>query len=129
MDKKVNAVTWFEIYVNDMARAQKFYETVLDVKLEYMSSSEGGEEYEMAMFPWVDNVPNSSGALAKMKHVEAGANSTVVYFACEDCAVDESRVEKAGGKVQRAKFSIGEHGFISLCFDTEGNCFGLHSMK
>jgi predicted enzyme related to lactoylglutathione lyase len=27
------------------------------------------------------------------------------------------------------KFPIGEHGFIALAYDTEGNVFGLHSMK
>ena len=29
-----NAVGWFEIYVEDMERARRFYETVLGVKLE-----------------------------------------------------------------------------------------------
>jgi hypothetical protein len=35
----------------------------------------------------------------------------------------------AGGKIHRNKLSIGEHGFIALVLDTEGNMFGLHSMK
>jgi len=30
-----NPVVWFEIYVQDMARAKKFYEAVLQVKLEH----------------------------------------------------------------------------------------------
>jgi len=38
-------------------------------------------------------------------------------------------VVTAGGKIHRNKFSIGEHGFIALVLDTEGNVFGLHSMK
>ena len=33
-----------------------------------------------------------------------------------------------GGKIQKAKTSISEYGFISLVIDTEGNMFGLHSM-
>jgi predicted enzyme related to lactoylglutathione lyase len=33
-----NPVSWFEIYVQDMARATKFYETVLEVKLEKLTS-------------------------------------------------------------------------------------------
>lgn len=37
--------------------------------------------------------------------------------------------EAAGGKVVQPKFPIGEHGFCALCMDTEGNMFGLHSMK
>ena len=37
------------------------------------------------------------------------------------------RVEQAGGKVEQPKTSIGEHGFIALIRDTEGNVVGLHS--
>ena len=59
----------------------------------------------------------------------AGGNSVLIYFSCEDCANEESRVVPAGGRIQKEKFSIGEYGFISLVFDTEGNMFGLHSLK
>jgi uncharacterized protein len=53
----------------------------------------------------------------------------LIYFTCEDCANEESRVVSAGGKIEKEKFSIGDYGFISLVYDTEGNMFGLHSMK
>ncbi|WP_165020956.1 VOC family protein [Dysgonomonas sp. ZJ279] len=133
MATKTNPVVWFEIYINDMARARKFYETVLGKELIDMPMGEQTdlEDFEMVMFPFADdmNAPNASGALVKMEGVEAGGNSTIVYFGCDDCTVEESRVVAAGGKVMKTKFSIGEYGFISLCFDTEDNCFGLHSMK
>ena len=41
----------------------------------------------------------------------------------------KGRVVKSGGKVEKTKFSIGQYGFISLVYDTEGNMIGLHSMK
>jgi predicted enzyme related to lactoylglutathione lyase len=50
-----------------------------------------------------------------------------VYFACEDCSVEEARVEAGGGKLKRPKMSLGEHGFCTLVKDTEGNMLGLHS--
>jgi len=59
----------------------------------------------------------------------SGGCSTLVYFGCEDCAVEEARVTPAGGRVERPKLSIGQYGFITLAFDTEGNLFGLHSMR
>jgi hypothetical protein len=59
----------------------------------------------------------------------SGGNSILVYFSCEDCGVEASRVAAAGGKVQREKMSIGQYGHVALVFDTEGNLFGLHSMK
>ena len=73
--------------------------------------------------------PGSTGALVKMDGVTSGGNSVLVYFITEDCSVEESRVTTAGGKIMKPKMSIGQHGFISICTDTEGNAFGLHSMK
>jgi len=71
----------------------------------------------------------ASGALVKMEGFPSGGNSTLVYFSCNDCAVEEARIKEFGGQIQRGKTSIGEYGFISLVFDTEGNMFGLHSMQ
>ena len=71
----------------------------------------------------------AGGALVKMNGVASGGNSTLVYFSCEDCAVEEARVEKFGGRIDRKKMAIGEYGFISLVLDTEGNMIGLHSMQ
>jgi predicted enzyme related to lactoylglutathione lyase len=53
----------------------------------------------------------------------------MVYFGCEDCAVEAGRVAQAGGQVMKEKFSIGPYGFIAIAADPEGNVFGLHSMK
>lgn len=72
-----------------------------------------------------------SGALVQMKQTRINnpANtSTVVHFSSEDCSVEESRVEQSGDRVHCPKMSIGEHGFVSLCYDTENNLFSLHSM-
>ncbi len=124
-----NPVVWFEIYVQDMARARKFYESVLETKLSEMQSP----GIEMLFFGHQGDQGNQSygsgGALVRMEGFPSGKNSVIVYFACEDCAVEEKRVGKAGGKVEKTKFSIGQHGFISLVYDTEGNMIGLHSMK
>jgi predicted enzyme related to lactoylglutathione lyase len=62
-----------------------------------------------------------------MAEFPAGGNSTLIYFPCEDCAGEESRVVDAGGAVQKGKMYIGEFGFISRVIDTEGNMIGLHS--
>ena len=119
-----NSVGWFEIYVDDMERARKFYETVIGVTLEKLPV-----DVEMMTFPMDPEAPGSAGALVHMDGFKAGGNSTLVYFSCEDCANEESRVEGAGGNIFKTKFSIGEYGFISLVTDTEGNMIGLHSLK
>ena len=121
---KRNNVGWFEIYVDDMERARKFYETVIDVKLEKLPI-----DIEMWTFPMEQDAPGSAGSLVHMPGFPAGKNSVLVYFSCEDCATEESRVESAGGRIEKPKFSIGPYGFISLVYDTEGNMIGLHSRK
>ena len=120
-----NPVGWFEIYVQDMARAKKFYQAVLKVKLKKLNSPEP----QLWQFPSALTAHGASGALVKMEGFSSGGNSVLVYFSCGDCAVEFKRVEKAGGRIQREKFSIGEYGFIALAFDTEGNMFGLHSLQ
>lgn len=128
---KTNPVCWFEIYVQDMSRAKTFYETVLGTQLTAMEMP-GMEMMTFPMDPGCDGVPpapGAAGALVKMEGFPSGGNSTLVYFDCEDCETELSRVEAAGGRIQKTKFSIDEHGFIALAVDTEGNMFGLHSLK
>ena len=124
----INPVNWFEIYTNDLERASAFYQAVFQVEFQSLDDPTGGG-LRMMLFPFDPERPGSSGALAHTPDIPAGGNSTIVYFSCEDCAVEESRVVDAGGQVIRSKMSIGEHGFVSILNDTEGNVIGLHSMK
>jgi len=119
-----NPVRWFEIYVQDMARAKTFYEAVLGAEMEALSSP----GVEMFAFPMHKGQRGASGSLVRREGTPSGGNSTLVYFGCEDCAVEAARVLTAGGSVLREKFSIGEFGFCALAVDSEGNVFGLHSM-
>lgn len=121
-----NPVNWFEIYVQDLERAQKFYEAVFATHLQKINAPFPG--IELLTFPMAQNSYGTAGALVKMEGVDPGGGGTIVYFHCEDCAVEEGRVAAAGGRVERAKMSIGEYGFISMVYDTEGNMIGLHSM-
>lgn len=127
---KRNPVGWFEIYVDDMSRAQKFYETVLKLQLNKLPTPHTmNEDFSMMAFPGDLYLAGCGGALVHMEGFKAGGNSTIVYFSSEDCYIEQGRVEAEGGKVFKPKMSIGEYGFISLCTDTEGNMIGIHSMK
>lgn len=124
----MNPVGWFEIYVDDLARAKTFYETVFDVKLESIGDP-NDSSIQMLAFPSDMKKYGAAGALVKMEHVLAGGGGTLVYFSCDDCALEASKVKTAGGSIQRPKMPIGEYGFISLVADSEGNMIGLHSMQ
>ena len=119
-----NPVTWFEIYVQDMARARKFYETVLNVELQPMDT-----DLNMCGFPGGPDAHGCTGALVRYAEKSSGVNSILVYFSCEDCATEAARVAEAGGALEREKMSIGQYGFVALACDSEGNMFGLHSLN
>ena len=120
-----NPVVWFEIYVQDIDRAKAFYESVFQVKLERLDSPAA----TMWSFPMALDQMGAPGALVQMDGVSSGGNSTMVYFSCEDCAVEAARAKAHGGQVHREKMAIGDYGFIALVMDTEGNMVGLHSRK
>lgn len=120
-----NPIVWFEIYVQDIRRALEFYEGVFQCKLHRMA----GPDLEMWGFPSNMNMHGTSGTIIRQEGVVSGGNSTLVYFGCDDCAVEESRVEQFGGRIERIKLSIGQYGFVSLARDPDGNLIGLHSLK
>lgn len=128
MSKKYNPVGWFELYVDDMARAKKFYEAVFQRPLADLPASSSGDS-QMAMFTMDMEATGCAGALTKSPGMKPGPGGTLVYFSCLDCAVEAARAAAAGGTVSQPKTSIGEYGFFALVQDTEGNTIGLHSRQ
>ncbi|MBS1143796.1 MAG: hypothetical protein H6R14_1202 [Proteobacteria bacterium] len=120
-----NPVGWFEIYVQDMARAKAFYEAVFEVSLTRLENP----ELEMWAFPMQPEGYGASGALVKFPGCESGDNSVIVYFSSPDCTIQVARAKAAGGIIHRDKMSIGQYGYIALIVDTEGSMIGLHSMQ
>lgn len=124
-----NPVGWFEIHVQDMDRARAFYAEVFGGELERVATPEGGPAIDMWAFPMSRQAYGAAGALVRTEGVEPGRNSVLVYFSCEDCAVEATRAAGAGGTLERPKRSIGQYGYIAFVKDTEGNMIGLHSMR
>ncbi|MBM4004244.1 MAG: VOC family protein [Planctomycetes bacterium] len=125
-------VVHFEIYVQDMSRAIAFYEAVLGVKLVEFPAPTAEFDMEMWSFPFDRetgmNTYGAGGMLIKMEGFPPGVGGTLVYFGCEDCAVQAERAAAHGGSICKEKTSIGEHGFFTLVLDSEGNMIGFHSM-
>lgn len=120
-------VGWFDIYVEDMDRAQAFYETLLDTTLSPMGDP-NDPSVQMRAFGDDFVSHGAGGALVKLEHAKPGPGGSMVYFSCDDCEVEQDRAAAAGGSVVQPKYSIGEHGFVSIVADTEGNMIGLHSV-
>lgn len=124
-----NPIAWFEIYVQDMPRAKTFYEAVFQCELSHLPNPnpESCPDLEMWAFPSSMENYGATGSLVKLPGCPSGGNSTLVYFTCEDCAVEAARAAANGGSIFKEKMSIGDYGFIALVYDTEGNMIGLHS--
>lgn len=125
-NKLNNPVGWFEIYVNDLARAGRFYAAVMERTL---SPAPTDGTFEALEFQ--GQMPGSGAMGALMKHPmrKPSLDGIMVYFSCDDCGQTAELALKHGGQVFKPKWSIGDHGFIAIIGDTEGNAIGLHSFK
>jgi len=122
-----NPIGWFEIPVTDMDRAIAFYEKVFGHTFQKHKMG----EIEMAFFPYVKDGTGATGTLAKHEWYKPSQDGVVIYFTAKsgDCANELAKVKEAGGTVIVDKKSIGEHGFIGIFIDSEGNKVAVHSMK
>jgi len=124
-----NAITWFDLPTLDFERAVKFDSEILGEKIK-VDDSMGAK---MGFFP-MDDMENMEGVggdiVLPRPDFKPSDQGTHVYLNCTgklDTVL--SRVEKAGGKIVKAKFDIGSPGWIAMIKDTEGNVIGLHSPK
>ncbi len=121
-----NPIQWLEIATIDIERAKQFYAKVFGLEFQFIDMPDA----KMYIFGAPDmDVPGSAGSLVQSKYYKPSTDGTVVYFSCEDVAVELARVEAAGGNIVVPKTDIGEFGFYAHILDTEGNKIGLHSQK
>lgn len=116
-------INWFEIPVNNMRRAVKFYETILDISLPTHSIG----EKEMAFFS--TEPLEVSGVLVKSpKHSPSEQGSLLYLNAGRDLSKALNKVEPAGGKILEPKTLIAQGaGYQAFFIDSEGNKLALHS--
>ena len=120
---KKDALNWFELYVTDLARAKKFYENILQIEMQEVNLG----TTPMAIFPY-ESGKGVSGSLTMMDVVPPGPGGTIIYLNVEgDLDGVISRIPAARGMILRPRLSIGEHGYIAVFKDSEGNVVGLHS--
>lgn len=120
-----NAINWFEIPVNNLSRAKKFYSTIFNCDINDMPM--GGTNLKYAVFPFEQN-GGVGGVLVEGKGYEPTVKGSLLYLnGGDDLSNVLSKVEKAGGKIVVPKTSVGPYGFIAHFKDSEGNKVGLHS--
>ncbi len=119
-----HALDWFEIPVHDLARAQRFYETLLGTTLRREQIGESA----LAVFPSAER--GVGGCLIAGPGTPApSAVGTLVYLNAEP-SLDAvlARVEQAGGRIATPKVQLpGDMGVFAHVTDSEGNRVGLHA--
>ena len=119
----MSALSWFEIAVSDIRRAQRFYEAIFQVTMRPLDLG----DLQMALFP------QGGGSLCQHPsfYKPSGHDGALLYLAADpDLSVVLDRVEKAGGKVVVPKRQISpEYGYMGVFVDSEGNRVALHSMQ
>ena len=118
----------FEIHVDDMERAKKFYGEVFGWTFEDYSEYAGmsyfgavtGDDQEMGI----------NGALMQRKSAPPEPNQALNGFACtmgvEDYDSTEAKILNLGGKVALPKYALPGMAWQGYYLDTEGNIFGVH---
>ncbi|MCU4173651.1 VOC family protein [Carboxylicivirga sp. N1Y90] len=127
MDLKQNMVAWFEIPVQDLDRATRFYEEVFDITL--LPQDLG--PVKMSFFPYNDDLPGSPGGLMYYpEEYQVSKDGVLIYFSslAGDLNTELSRVEKAGGQILSSKRLISEEiGYMAVFIDSEGNRIALYN--
>jgi predicted enzyme related to lactoylglutathione lyase len=122
-----NAISWFEIPALDLERAQRFYETIFDLKL----IAADFPNIKMRMFPLTDE-RGVGGAVVYSEgfHKPSATDGPLIYLnGNPDLQQVLHKVEGAGGKILVPKTEISpEYGFMGVFLDSEGNRIGLHSV-
>lgn len=122
MPSHANPVNWFEIPVDDMARARKFYESTLGIEI---AETEMGPR-RMGWFPMEMGAAGATGTLMKADGYQPSHTGTLVYLHVDKIDPTLKAIDGAGGKTLMPRTSIGEFGFIAHFEDTEGNRVALH---
>lgn len=118
----------FEIHVNDMDRARKFYGAVFAWRFEDWSEYAG-----MPYFGAVtgdENEPGINGALMQRHGAAPETNQPVNGYACtmgvENYDSTEAIILENGGTVAMPKYALPGMAWQGYYMDTEGNIFGIH---
>jgi predicted enzyme related to lactoylglutathione lyase len=125
MDQQTNSCNWFEIPVNDMARARHLYQVAFGI---HMHEDELAG-MKMAYFPYEAGSGKASGALVKSDYHKPSPDGCLIYLnANPDMAPILERIQAEGGQIIMPKTAItAEIGYMAFFIDTEGNRMALHS--
>ena len=124
----MNKVIFFEIPVDNPARATEFYRSVFGWKMNEIPSMHytqvGTVEADRL---GVRGVPKEPGAIngGMVERRRGPVNTPLIYISVENIDQAIETIEKNGGETITPKAAVGNFGFAAYFKDTEGNAIGL----
>jgi uncharacterized protein len=126
MEMVTNALSWFEIPVEDFGRAKTFYSRVFDYEMPELQM--GPNLMGILLY---DQEKGIGGAIVRGEGYTPSESGSLVYInAGSNLSVVLDRIEPAGGKVVVDKTMITpDLGYFAIFLDSEGNRLALHSKQ
>ncbi|MFT3994927.1 MAG: VOC family protein [Dysgonomonas sp.] len=120
-----NLISIAQISVTNLARAVKFYQTILGIAIEEIEM----DGNQIGVFPNEEGTVNV--VLVKGNDYKPTTDGAVLYLnAGNDLQPILDKIAQNGGQVIVPKTEISpEMGYFALFIDTEGNKLGLHSVQ
>jgi predicted enzyme related to lactoylglutathione lyase len=121
----LDKVVHFEIPVDNLERAKKFYKSAFDWGMNPVPEM----EYTLLGTVEVDEktqMPKESGAInGGMTQRDDTIKNPVITISVEDIDAAMKKIEGLGGKIVQGKMEVPNMGITAYFQDTEGNIMGL----
>lgn len=116
-------ISMFEIPATDISRAVKFYQALLDIKIEKMDV----EGMQLGILPYEGQMVH--GVIIQAEGYKPSVDGVTIYLnAGENLQVVLDRVEQNGGQIILPKTAhADESGYFAIFLDSEGNKMALNS--
>jgi hypothetical protein len=122
--QRLSRVVWFEIPALDFDRAIRFYETILDIKLNRQQFG----PTELAVFTY--EAPGIGGCLLPVTELHPSTHASLYLNADPSLDAVLARVPTAGGSVLQPRTELPPGmGCYARILDTEGNGIGIHAVN
>lgn len=116
-----NIGTYFEIPVENMDRAMKFYSKVFEC--DFFKDNIHGNE--MAFFPFDEKNKGITGALAKGEIYKPSISGSLIYLSTNNLDNTVQKITESGGEILFPKSEVPGYGWVAEFKDCEGNRVAL----
>jgi predicted enzyme related to lactoylglutathione lyase len=110
-------VVHFEIHVDDVDRASKFYKDIFDWEF---NKWEGGDYWLIKTGE--DGTPGINGGMMPRRDPQGNVYNTIQVDNLDEAM---QKVQSSGGQIVLEKMGVPKVGWMAYGKDTEGNIFGM----